>query len=446
VKSIGKLRLSLVLSDLDVLLNRLAELFPKYDVVEVKAEIPLKLFCFWRPHHLLKLYTQKSTAIAKPPHNMMEREEWLMGGHIVTDTGVDWKRKKQMYDPLFRATNLDSFCRFVPAAVERMRVRLDPFVGKEPIDIFWEMRRLIIDLSFEMFFSEILGDELDRVSKSIEFAEAMFPVQIPPFFLPTPNNLRFRREGKYLKKLMREILMRRRANPTEHTDLLTYFFNTEDSAIGRKWTDDELVNEMFVIFGTSAMTTALGWGIYLLAQHPSVLRKLEGQMGDVFLKGVPSIRSLDENSSLEHVFKEILRLYPPFWGSVRYSESVMEMDGYRFPARSTFLPIRFFSQRHEEYWSHPLAFDPDRFGNNSRIGPTSKDNPSHLLPFGAGPRTCLGVHLAPMICKLILALVIHQYSFEFQAHVPNGQPRVKFGYGLYPADKVHIFLHNRNVH
>jgi cytochrome P450 len=271
----------------------------------------------------------------------------------------------------------------------------------------------------------------------------MFPVQIPPFLLPTPNNLRFRREGRYLKGLMREILMKRRASSTKDSDLLSYFFHTEDTEIKRKWTDDELISEMFVIFGTSAMTTALGWCLYLLAQHPSITRKLTGLLQDAFRDGTPAVEALEGIPFLDQVFREALRLYPPFWGSVRYSQTAIEMDGYQFPARSTFLPIRFFSQRHEDYWEHPLAFDPDRFDDSPRTHRTSKNNPANLLPFGAGPRTCLGVHLAPKICKLILAMVVHHYSLEFQDRRPNGEPRIKFSYGLYPADRVFIAFHDK---
>src|SRR5688572_4366612 len=100
-KPIGQLRVSFLFSNLNAILNKLADAFQKHDVVQVKAEMPIKLFCFWRPHHILKLYTQKSTAIFKPPQNMMEREEWLMGGQLVTDTGEHWKRKKNMSAPLF---------------------------------------------------------------------------------------------------------------------------------------------------------------------------------------------------------------------------------------------------------------------------------------------------------------------------------------------------------
>src|SRR5688572_16291490 len=100
-KRIGQLRLSIFNFTTNTLIHRLANEFQTHGIVQVKAEIPLKLFCFWRPAHIHRLYTQKSTAIYKPPHNMMEREEWLMGGQLVSDTGEHWKRKKNMYNPLF---------------------------------------------------------------------------------------------------------------------------------------------------------------------------------------------------------------------------------------------------------------------------------------------------------------------------------------------------------
>src|SRR5688500_5159853 len=166
-KQIAQLRVSFFFSNLNAILNKLGDVFQKHDVVQVKAEIPMKLFCFWRPHHILKLYTQRSTGIFKPPKNMMEREEWLMGGQLVADTGEDWKRKKNMSAPLFHPFKAEELCRALPAGVERMFARLEPQIDKGPIDIFWEMRRMIADVSFEMFFSEVLGAQLDRVTHAI---------------------------------------------------------------------------------------------------------------------------------------------------------------------------------------------------------------------------------------------------------------------------------------
>jgi cytochrome P450 len=437
-KAIGRLRVSFLLSDVDMILNKLAEAFQKHDVVQVKADIPVKLFCFWRPQHILKLYTQRSTAIAKPPRNMMEREEWLMEGELVTDTGQDWKRKKNMLGPQFHKFKAQDLCHALPPGVERMLLRFAQQLEGKPIDIFWEMRRLITDVSFEMFFSELIGDRLDRVTRAIEFSEEMFPVQFPPFFVPTAANLRFRREGKYLKQVLQEIMAKRKTDSSPKPDFLSYLRNTVDSEIHRKWNEDEIAKEMFIFMGTPAVAVALGWGFYLLAQHPSITRNLQEVLRNAFKNGTPSIQTLDEIPQLEWVVNEIMRLYPPFWGSVRFSATEVEMDGYRFPAGSTFLPIRFFSQRSPEYWDHPLAFDPDRFANASKA--SQKNNPANLLPFGAGPRTCLGIHLAPLICKYVIAAVLNRYSLEYSSQKPNGLALSRFSFGLYPREPIFLTL------
>jgi cytochrome P450 len=295
-----------------------------------------------------------------------------------------------------------------------------------------------------MFFSEVISsDVLDRVTRTIEFSEEMFPVQIPPFKVPTPSNLRFRREGKFLKKLLNDIVAKRKADPTSKSDYLSHFLNTVDPELQRKWNDKELGDEMFIIMGTSAVAVALGWACYLLAQHPSVMRKLERELTDVFKAGNPSIESLDAVPYLDWVIKEVMRLYPPFWGSVRYSSSEVNIDEYHFPAGSTFLPMRFFSQRSAEYWEHPLAFDPDRFANMDAQR-TRKNNPANLLPFGAGPRTCIGVHLAPFICKYVIAVMIQRYSLEYTGRDPNALPRSRFGFGVYPEGKVLLTVHPKS--
>ena len=137
--------------------------------------------------------------------------------------------------------------------------------------------------------------------------------------------------------------------------------------------------------------------------------------------------------------QESLRLYPPFWGNIRYSAEPFSLDGYSFPKNSVFLLLRYFANRHPAFWHNPQAFDPARFdaANPKRI------KPRYFIPFGAGPRTCLGVHMSIPICKMLLGHIFGRYDLAYRPATPNGQPRVSFMYGLYPKKTIILDIDRR---
>ena len=439
MKSIANVWISILFSDLDSLMSKLAISFRSSDVVKIRSELPMNIFCFWRPHHIREIYSNRVTSTVKPPHNMMKREEWLMGKNMVTSTGDDWKYRREMYGHLFRPSSLGSVSQAIPTVVDRMLKRIAN-KHEEPVDIFSEARQLSLDTAFQMFTSTALENHLEQVSNAVDFAEESFPLQIPPFSIPTRGNLKFRREGKYLRRLIREIVEYRRLTNSGEDDLLSYLLLNRDPSLGRPWSNDEIVDELFAaVFGTSAVASTIGRGLCLLAQHPHAVECLNADLGKAS-DGNISVEALNAIPYLDNVFKEIIRLYPPFWGSVRYAASPLEVDGHHIPEGSTLLPIRFFSQRHPDYWSAPLAFNPERFKMTSQAGSDGlqRNSVANLLPFGAGPRTCLGVHLAPLICKFALAQTIRRFNFQLCSSDLNPEIGVRFSYGLFPAGKALI--------
>ncbi|MDE3060699.1 MAG: cytochrome P450 [Pseudomonadota bacterium] len=418
-------------------ITKLAEVFNRQggDIVQLSMGLPVSIFCFRKPEHIKQIYAHKVIGTIKPP-NLMPKADWLMGNGIYNDPGDDWRRKRAVSAPSFERRSSEALCRRVPEVVARIFGRWDACAeAGRTIDIYYEMQRLVVDLSFEVLFSETLGERLDEICRATHFAEKMFPTQTP-FWLPLPSNRRFRQVGKQLNYLMREILVRREEAKEWPADILSALLAAVDPQLNRKWTNQEVISESFSIyFGASAMSSPLTWALYLLSQHPPVLRKLKHEIAAVTGNRPLALADLHQLTYLDMFFNETNRLYPPFWGSLRYAKAPIEIAGYTFPKKTMFIALRYFAQRHPEYWQNPEAFDPERFSQENR----ADFHPVAFLPYGAGPRTCLGQHMAPIICKFVIAALISRYQFEFRPRFPN-DPQVDFSFGVYPKDKIMMLL------
>jgi cytochrome P450 len=292
-----------------------------------------------------------------------------------------------------------------------------------------------------MFCSTVLEDEpLDQIVGAIAYIEHNMPVQAP-LFLPLPGNLAFKHYCRQLRGFCAGLIRDRRNAPDKPDDFLTYLLAVEDATLQRNWNDDEILDQLLaVLLGASAIATPLFWTAYLLSVQPATCRRVLDEYRAVC--GDRKVASYEDTKSLayfEWVVQESMRLYPPFWGNIRFAEQPFQVGGYAFPKNSVFLLLRYFANRHPGYWRNPQAFDPERFdaANPSRI------KPRYFIPFGAGPRTCLGVHMSVPICKMILGRIFGTYDFAYPATMPNGQPKIRFMYGLYPRNDILLRVSRR---
>jgi cytochrome P450 len=123
--------------------------------------------------------------------------------------------------------------------------------------------------------------------------------------------------------------------------------------------------------------------------------------------------------------KEVLRLYPSFWGSLRYASNPIDIDGYSFPPKSIFAMVRVAAQRLPQYWTDPEAFIPERHAKRNSC-------PHAFLPFGLGPRMCMGRSLATTIAPLAIASIAQR----FHAVLKYDNIGFRYGFGMYPAKPI----------
>jgi cytochrome P450 len=230
-----------------------------------------------------------------------------------------------------------------------------------------------------------------------------------PDWLPTPENRRLARTAKRLDETIQRFIDERRATGEDRGDLLSMLLLAQDEE-GGQMTDKQVRDEAMTLFGAGHETTAVTmmWVWYLLSQHPEVEAKLMRELDSVLGGRAPQIEDLPNLPYTEMVIKETLRLYPPAFGVTRQTVQDAEIGGYRIKKGSAVYVNIYGVQRDARFFPDPDRFDPQRF---------SPENEKQImkyayLPFGGGPRVCIGNAFAMMEARLILATVAQKYRLS----------------------------------
>jgi cytochrome P450 len=178
---------------------------------------------------------------------------------------------------------------------------------------------------------------------------------------------------------------------------------------GEAMSDKQLRDEVATLLTAGHETTslALSWACYLLARHPEVVERICAEIQ--FLNGrAPAYEDLFRLKYTRLVIEEIMRLYPPVWVLSRTAIKDDEIGGYFIPAGSEILIFPYITHRHPKWWSEPDRFCPERFAPENSSG-----RPRYAyLPFGAGPRTCVGLNFAMTEIQVVLALLLQRFRLE----------------------------------
>jgi cytochrome P450 len=238
----------------------------------------------------------------------------------------------------------------------------------------------------------------------------MVTLGMVPSWVPLPKQRRFRKADVELRKLVNHLVADRLARGADGDDMVSRLIASTaaelDPAAGRRRMRDELVTILLAGHETTAST--LSWTFYFLHRHPEVLARVRAEAAEVLgdrLPGHDDLRGLTYTAS---VVEEVMRLRPPVWMLPRQAVADDEVGGYRVPAGSDVLISPYTLHRNPAFWTDPERFDPDRFGSGGQAA-----RPRYAyIPFGAGPRFCVGSHLGMMEATFVTAMVARDLSLE----------------------------------
>ncbi|HEX8349452.1 MAG TPA: cytochrome P450, partial [Hymenobacter sp.] len=243
------------------------------------------------------------------------------------------------------------------------------------------------------------------------------PVKVPRSW-PTPNNIRYDRSRAQVDGLIYKFIHTRKQTGDRRDDLLDMLLYAKDEDTGEGMSEQQLRDECVTLFTAGHETTAvsMGWLTYLLAQHPDVVVRLRAE-ADAVLGNVPDNNESDSLPPVAafrsmpyslQVVQEALRLYPPAWAMSRMALSDDQLGPYRIPKGDTVIISPYLLHHDPGSWPDPERFDPDRFAEGR-----DKDRPAYAyLPFGGGPRLCIGNQFALMEMQILLTFFIRHFDFQ----------------------------------
>lgn len=242
------------------------------------------------------------------------------------------------------------------------------------------------------------------------------PLQMLPEWVPLPRNIRNKRGVRQLDAIINGIISQRRASNEDTGDLLSMLLMAQDED-GSQMTDKQLRDEVvtLVLAGHETTANALTWTLYLLSQHPDVEAKLHAEIDTVLGGRRATMADMRQLRYTHMVIKESMRLYPPIPSIGRQATEPVTLGGYELPAGAIILISPYILHHDPRWWSEPEAFQPERF---------AKENEDALhkyayLPFGGGPRVCIGNSFAEMEAVLALATMVQHYRLRLD---PADQP------------------------
>ncbi|HEY2295824.1 MAG TPA: cytochrome P450 [Thermoanaerobaculia bacterium] len=345
--------------------------------------------------------------------DVFERTRFLFGNGLVVNEGDSWRRQRRLMQPAFAHRRVASL---VPVIVDVVERRLAGWEATseagQPFDISQEMMSMTLGIIVKTMFSlSIDARQTEVMAHCFSTALEQITIRMATYFLPErfplPHQKATREAVATLEEMVYRIIAERRKEGQDVNDLLGMLLAARDSETGEGMTDREIRDEVMVTMfgGYEATADSLTWTWHLLDEHPAVDETFREELARVLGGRTPTFEELGQLTYTTQVAQESMRLYPPFWFINRTSRDADEIGGYPIPAGAQILIPVYATHRHPEIWEVPEAFHPERFEPAAVAA-----RPRHsYLPFGTGPRMCIGIHLAMMEMQLILAMVAQRY-------------------------------------
>lgn len=354
-----------------------------------------------------------------------------------------WLRQRRLAQPAFHRLRLIAMADAIVACTSQMLERWDGIAARgDTIDVVTEMMTLTQAIIVRTMFSTDLGGAAEIVNRTWpiinrRIGETFWSTKLETS-LPLPANRRSWRALAELDAVVYRLIAERRQAGRDESALLSMLLSARDDETGAGMTDRQLRDEVLTMLlaGHETTSLALAWTYYLLSQHPDVERAIADEVDRVIGDGPPGFAHLERLTCTRWTIEEPLRLYPPAWAFSRQALGDDEIGGYRIPKGSVVLLVPFVIHRRPKLWPDPEQFDPDRF------------TPEHesarprfaYIPFGGGPRGCIGSQFAMMEAQLIIASIAQRYRI---AVVPGQNIRPEPLITLRPAPGIRATLEKR---
>jgi cytochrome P450 len=338
-----------------------------------------------------------------------------IGNGLLTSEDEFWLRQRRIAQPAFHRQRVAELAGVMAKAARETADEWQSIASDgRPVDISDEMMRF----TRTVVLRALLGGDLGPFASKIDQAWVVINEHVGNSFWSLGIAERFQRakarqfdEARFvLRQAVEYVINERRRRPTDSADLLSMLMGARDEETGESMTDEQLRVEVttFLLAGQETTSLALTWTWFLLSQHPSARQRLEHEIDTVLGDRPPEYSDLAHLPYSRMVVDEAMRLYPPAWGFSRQALGDDTLGGFHLPRGWLAFVVPYVLHRLPQYWKDPEAFEPERFSPERSV-----DRPKFVyIPFGAGPRQCIGNQFALIEAQLSVATLAQRYRLQ----------------------------------
>jgi cytochrome P450 len=363
----------------------------------------------------------------------------LLGEGLLTAEGESWFSQRRLAQPMFHQSRIDNYGKIMVEYTDRM---LQTWHDGDKHDVHADMMRLTLEIVMKCIFdASVDTGEAQAIAHALDVAMNWFESKRRQNFLvwewfPRPENVRYHQAIAKMDTAIYGLIASRRQQPDEGGhDLLSMLMSARDEDTGQQMDDKLLRDEVatLMLAGHETTANALSWTLMLLSQHPDVRQKLAAELQQVLAGRLPSIADLGSLQYTNQIIKESMRLYPPVAIFGREAAVDTTIGDYEIPQGTIVTISQWVMHRHPKYFTDPDAFQPERW-----TAAFEKQLPRGVyIPFGDGPRVCIGKGFAQMEAVLLLATIAQRFELDLEPDfeiVP--QPSIT----LRPATGIRVSL------
>ena len=343
----------------------------------------------------------------------------FLGDGLVTSNGQIWLKQRRIIQPAFHKQQLESVVVIIHNELDKLISTLKKENTGKSIDICSHFMELNMRIITRMLFGETNDSEFKAISSILNDLTVQAAKQITQFIklplaFPSPANIRFTRAKKKFDALLYTIINRRKIQIAEGAAmqqdilqmLLTSCSENSQLPMPDKLIRDELTTLFMAGYETTSQT--LSWLFYQVARQPEIAALIRSEINDNISEQMITAHDLIKLSYTTNLIRETLRFYPSIWLLIRKNFSHDALGQYYLPKQSVILLNLYGMHHNETYWEKPEEFRPDRFNTTSM----KERNPYTYLPFGKGPRLCIGQPFAMMLMQIVVSRLISTFDFK----------------------------------
>lgn len=387
----------------------------------------------------VQYFMQKNHRNYRKSKVQTEQLKRYLGNGLLTSDGAYWLKQRRLIQPGFHRKRLAALVQIIDATVEEFIEGFRADCQKGPVDIYHQMMELTFQVVIKSLFSSGMTDEeLSRISNNITEVQEFFiqQVRMPflnPWFKLSGQTRAAAKKAEEMNYILLDIIKSRRSGEVVEDDLLQMLLEARYEENNEGMTDQQVLEEAIILFVAGHETTAnaMAWTWYLLSQHPECVQKIRTELDTVLGNKTPSFDQLPQLEYLTQVIQESMRIYPPAWITDRVAIEDDEIKGHFIPKDSMVIAYIYGMHHDPDIWENPEAFLPERFSKSAK----KERHSLAYMPFGAGPRLCIGNNFALMEMQLILAKMIQAFDLQL---VPNQKIEIQPLITLRPRNGIKL--------